>query len=361
MHAMRIPMSQTLVSIVSLALLGLGSTASAPPSRFTGLVPANPLIMNGQATVSIRGVRISNPSGACITVTNSYEIIIEASELGPCAGPGVAVVGSSTIKIVNSSIHTERDGTIASNSGVGVYIYSSSDVLVQGNEFASNESSVYARDAAKIRVVGNYSLNPLGPPPRGQHVQFNRVRDGSILANYGVVTHDLRGPAALSARQEDAINLFESRSIEVRENYLVGGDSPTGCGIVAEGATAAGHVVVDNVVIRTAQCGIGIAGGVNYRVQGNKILDPNIPKGSGNVGIYVWNLYPQGPCSGHSIVDNYVSNLLPVGRFNDYWDAGNCGLVTLSGNRWADDARRFLLPEALRLPPPPIPPRRWVP
>jgi len=329
----------------------------APPPAST-LVDSPPISINSQTGIVVRGLKITSQAGPCVTISNSSDIVVDGSDLGPCGGNAVAIKKSAAVKIVNSSIHTERDGAGTGDSGLGILIKNSSDVLVQGNEFAYNESSVYALDSSDVRVIGNFSLNPLGPVPRGQHVQFNHVQGGLIGDNYGIASSDTT-TYRLAAHKEDAINLFYAASVEVRANYLVGGTSPSGCGIIADGSGTA-NTIVDNVVIRTAQCGIGIAGGTNHIIAGNKVLDTNIPDGRGNVGIYVWNLYA-GPCSGHSVTGNAVSNLWPNGYSNDYWDGQNCGPVDLRDNILGSDARALLTPESDRLPPPPIPPKPYVP
>jgi hypothetical protein len=330
-----------------------------PAPSASPLVDSPPLAIAGQTGITIRGLRISSTSGPCVRISNSSSnIVIQDSDIGPCGGNAVEIMDSSAIKVVNSSIHAEHDGTMSENSGLGVFVHSSINVLVQGNTFAYNESSVYTVNSQDIQVIGNYSVNPLGPYPRGQHVQFNNVQGGMINENYGISS----GDTALykyPAHQEDAINVWSSAFIEVRANYLVGGDSPSGCGVIADGPGNA-NSLVNNVVIRTAQCGVAIAGGTNHVIAGNKVLDTNLPTGSGNIGIYVWNQY-SGPCSGHSATSNIVSNLLPNGWSNDYWDGGNCGTVNLLNNIWGSDARALLTPESEKLPPPAIPPKPYVP
>jgi hypothetical protein len=56
-----------------------------------------------------------------------------------------------------------------------------------------------------------------------------------------------------------------------------------------------------------------------------------------------------------------VSNLLPDGRYNNYWNSGNCGTVSLLDNLWGSEARTLLTPESEQPPPPPIPPLPYVP
>ncbi len=313
------------------------------------------LVSSGPITATsgqvIRGVKISNPLGPCITVSNVSNVIIDNVELGPCAGNGVKISGSGAtgIQVTNSFISTGRSGSSSQNSGVGVFIFGGpSNILVQGNTFERNESSVYAETASGVKINRNRSKNPLGPFPRGQHAQFNNVNGGEINDNFG---ESITG----QSDQEDAINVFNSDNIVVARNYIVGGDSPSGCGVIADWSGGTNNQLIDNIVIRTAQCGVAIAGGTNHVIRGNKVLDTNITGGSGNIGIYVAN-YSGGVCSGHSAVNNIVSNLLPNGTYNDYYNAGSCGPVTTSGNIFGSTARSLLTPENQKLPTPtPLP------
>ncbi len=306
--------------------------------------------INAVSGQTIRNVKITNPSGPCITLHNVTNVWIENVEVGPCAGNGVKVTGGSAIRVTNSLIHTERAGP--SDTGVGLYIANSTDVLAQGNQFERNESSVWAVESGNLRLIGNYSKNPLGPFPRGQHFQYDKVTGGEIRNNYGVAI-------AGQARQEDAINIYMSKGITVSGNYVTGGDSPSGCGIITDGTGPDNNLIENNTLIRTAQCGVGIAAGANNIVRGNKVLDTNIPNGSGNTGIYVWNQYP-GTCAGIVVENNIISNRWPNGQYNDYWDGGNCGSVTFRGNILGAEARALLTPESTRLPPPPIPPQPYT-
>lgn len=310
----------------------------------------------------IRGVKITSTSGPCITVNNVADVWIDNVELGPCAGNGVKITGSGAtgIRVTNSVIHTERTG----DSGVGVWIQDASDVLVQGNQLLYNGSGVYAINASSIRVIGNYGLNPRGPFPRGQHVQFNNVQGGEITDNFGEAktTGVLFQPDI-----EDTLNIYKSSDILVARNYMLGpapGQNPgaTGCGVIIGDSGGDRNIVEDNTLIKTGQCGVGVAGGKDSIVRRNKILDPNFSGGSGNVGIYVANYSSPLACSGHTVAENIVSNKLPSGAYNDIWfsSSSSCGTVNQTpANIKGDAARVLLTPEADKLPRPAIPPKPY--
>lgn len=319
-------------------------SASAYARAERGRALAPPIIArSGQI---IRGVRISNPVGPCITAHHVVDVHIEDVELGPCDGPGVSIRGGRGHRVVNSAIHVQR----AEDWKPGVLVFGASDVLVQGNLLRFNTTSVWALASRNVRVIGNLSENPLGPKPRGHHVQFARSAGGVIAHNYGRLVDGPNG-------QEDGINLFRTSGVTVKGNYIIGGASPSGCGVVVGDLGGSRNVVEGNTLIRTAQCGVGIAGGSNNLVRHNRVLDPYLQHGLGNVGIYVWRVAGSEPCAGNRVAANVVSNLWPNGRFNDVWLGGNCTGTAVSGNAVGSEARALLAPAEIQAPParPPVP------
>jgi hypothetical protein len=331
----------------------------------TSLVSSPPIVIDGRSGVTIRGVRIKSSSGRCITIRNSSNIHIEDSEIGPCAGNAVDITNSQSITVENNYIHTERSGSSKMNTGLGVHIMTSSQVLVQGNRFERNETSVYGYDTGhSVRVIGNYSLNPLGPYPRGQHVQLWKCnRDGpaerrcEISSNYGRLSPE-RGSRLGATNTEDMINVGKSDYALIQDNYIIGGDSPSGCGIILEGP-ASFSTVRDNVLIRTAQCGIGIYNADHTIVEDNRVLDTNLASlglTTGNIGIYVWRKADSSNyCYSNTVQRNIVSNRLPDGRYNDLNLSSRCTSTIKRDNILGSAARALLTPEGEKLPPPPEP------
>jgi hypothetical protein len=313
----------------------------------------------------VSGVRITSATGPCITVADVPDVVIHDVELGPCGGPGVRISGrrATRIRVTNSVIHTERSGRAGLDTGAGVYVGDgASTVLVQGNVIERSETNVFAIRARGVRVIGNYLRNPLGPFPRGTQVQFGWVTGGEVSDNFGEVVPE-RATAG-EHQLEDHINMYASRDIRIEGNYLRGGRSRSGCGITlgdgGRDGSGANWTARRNTLVRTGNCGIGIGGGTNAVVDGNRVLDPSLPGGQGNVGIYIWDVYGVGGCAGHTVTNNVVSNRRPEGVYADIYDARTCGPVTMGGNVTGDAARKLLTPEALQLPAPAIPPKRYV-
>jgi nitrous oxidase accessory protein NosD len=251
------------------------------------------------------------------------------------------------------------------NSGLGVHIYLSSNVLVQGNRFERNETSVYGYETGhSVRVIGNYSLNPLGPFPRGQHVQIWTCNRGGPLergcvvsSNYGRLDPE-RGSSLGATNTEDMISIGKSSYALVEDNYVIGGDSASGCGLIVEGP-ASYTTFRNNVVIRTAQCGIGVSNSDHTLVESNRVLDTNLVSlglTSGNVGIYVWRKSDSTDhCYNNTVQRNIVSNRFPDGTYNDIYLSTRCTNTVKLDNITGSSARTLLTPEAEKLPPPPVP------
>jgi hypothetical protein len=186
------------------------------------------------------------------------------------------------------------------------------------------------------------------------------VSDGSsgvlVDSNYTIASQNL-SLYKYAANQEDSVSVQDSNQTTVQNNYLVGGNSGSGCGIIADYG-ANNTQFQNNVMVDSGQCGIGIADGVGHAVDGNRIINSTPVPNGGNTAIYVWRFDPSSaPCSSVSITNNIASQLKPNGTESGYWNGGGCGPVTLSGNIFDSAARALLLPVAQKLPPPLIPPR----
>lgn len=312
---------------------------------------------------------VTNPNGPGIVVENVADVWIDDCEIGPTGDNAVVISGAGAhdIRVTNSYIHTERSGESDMNTGLGVFVLNgASAVLIQGNRMERSESHVYTTGGTTdISVIGNYMLNPLGPFPRGQGAQFDTTSVGDISDNF--VECNPEKPTAGESDPEDLINMYKSDNVTVRRNFLRGGDSASGCGILVGDAGGHDEIVEDNVIIRTSQCGVGVASGEAHVVNGNQVLDTSFEGGSGNTGIYVWNQYPSA-CGNITVTNNVVRNKRPNGEHSPYWDGENCGTITESGNVFdgadGEAAEGMLLPEAEKLPPPstpPNPPKPYVP
>jgi hypothetical protein len=113
---------------------------------------------------------------------------------------------------------------------------------------------------------------------------------------------------------------------------------------------------VGNVVVRTGQCGIGIANGTHQVVDSNSIFNDTAVRGGGNTALVVWSQYPQA-CGPVQLTNNIVYGVKPDGTVSSYWNGGGCGTITYTGNIVGQEAFNLLTSDTRKLAPPAIPPK----
>lgn len=235
--------------------------------------------------VVLENITLSSDTGACLHVRNAQTVVIKNASIGPCAGVGVHIEFSDNVQIIDSYI---RDA-----SGL-----------------------VYALQSTNVLVTENLLVNPQGPLPRGQAVQFNRS-NGQIVKNSVICD-----PALCNA--EDLVNLFRSSDTVVSHNKFVGGTSHSGCGVLVGDYGGNGNIVANNTFKNTGSCGIGVAGGHRNIVMDNTVCGTS--REISNIGVYVW---AQGgvQCSDTIVTGNKINWLNARGNKNDLWTSENCGPV----------------------------------
>jgi parallel beta helix pectate lyase-like protein len=326
---------------------GLAGAAPTPGDRS--------FVIKGESHKVYRRLRITSSTGDCIQITDSHDITIENSEIGPCAGNGVNISGGSDISIFDSFIHPETLSKGCCDHNDGVYAHSASRITVQGSVIAYGESNVEGiKNVSGLTVIGNFLLNPRGPYPRGQNVQAWNASNVVVRDNYALSSLDANKYPYVE-NQEDSVNFGLGSNFVASGNYVRGGHSPSGCGLIADkGANSAQFMC--NTLVDTGQCGIGIASGTNQLVEANRVVNRNpVPK-AGNVAVYVRNFYKNLSC-GPVIVSNNIGIELRQGSSPaGFSNGGGCEPVTLKDNTWGEPARKQLEPVETKLSPPLIPP-----
>lgn len=330
--------------------------------------PSGPITINGQTGTVINNFHITSTTGDCLTVTNSTNIIIENSEIGPCGtasvtthGNGITLKGNNGVYIYDDYIHSETASSQCCDHHDGLFgSQGNQNITIQGNVIAYGESNIEFTGAnSMVTIFGNFLLNPRGPLPRGQNFQCWGTDSNHICSNISV-----KNNYALSSldttkysypeNQEDSINFGYSSDAVVRNNYITGGHSHSGCGLIADDS-ADNMRFESNILLNTGQCGIGIADGTSQLVTGNKIYNTTpVPRG-GNTAIYTWKQY-RNPCGPTTVSNNVADMILSNGQHNAYWDGGGCN-VTLSGNVFNRAADSQLAPTSSVFPVPLIPPQ----
>lgn len=338
-------------------------TVSNASSGGGGLTSSGPVSLSGQNGTVIQNLHITNPNGDCVTISNSTNITIRQSEIGPCKGNGIVVSGGNTISVFDNYIHPE--GTLAGCCDItdGIFSNGTQNLTVQGNVIAYGEANIEAQNQTMLKVIGNFFLNPRGGAnSRGQNVQvFYGSSNVLVQNNYTLASTDT-ATYAFPEDQEDSINFGGSPSgssttgIVAQNNYITGGHSASGCGLIADTAANSAQFL-SNTLVNTGQCGIGIADGTNQLVDSNKILNATPVNGGGNTAIYVWKVTSSDPaCGPVTISNNVASAIASDGSANSFWNGGGCGTVTMTNDTFDAAAQQALSPASQKLPPPAIPP-----
>lgn len=319
---------------------------------------AGPLVIDGENGKVYENLEITSKDGPCVTIKNSKDITIRNSYIGPCGGHGVEILDSSNVRVLDSYVHPEFPVKSCCDTANGIFAQTSNNVLIKGNVVAYGESNVQLLGVQDVQVIGNFLLNPLGPFPRGTQIQswaFGKTRSSDILidSNYTLASRD---PIyAYTEGQTDAINLGYTDAAVVQNNYIMGGQYHSGCGLIADDS-ANRMEFLNNTVLDTGGCGIGIADGTNNTVDGNRILIhgidlPNV----GNTALYVWKQYASA-CGPVVISNNTAAGVRPNGQLSSWWKGTGCDATTLTNNTFDQAAIDALTPTDSKLAAPAIPP-----
>jgi hypothetical protein len=329
------------------------------------------LVIKNESNKVYSGLNITTSSTSgqdCVVIIDSANITIENSQIGPCGGNGIHIYNSSApvtsgIYIFDNYIHTEThdpNPNDCCDNNDGVFVDGTSQVTIQGNVIAYGESNIEANGATGtvdgVTVVGNFLLNPRGGNPsyRGQNVQAWYATNVVVLNNYTLSSRD-KTKYLYADDQEDSINFGMGTGFLASNNYITGGHSPSGCGLIAdEGANSV--LFLGNRLLDTGQCGIGIASGTNQLIYHNRILNRTPVNGGGNTALYVWSQYSES-CGPVAVTHNIATEIGKDGTQSGFWYGGGCDPLQEMGNVWDEAARKRLTPPETKMPPPLVPPQ----
>lgn len=323
------------------------------------LAPSGPITINRGTDVVIENLKISSTTGDCISIRDSVNVLIINSEIGPCNGHGIRITRSNGVSVYDNYIHPEAPPSPCCDRANGVWVDRSGMVKIQGNVIAFGQSNVQIHAGSDIWVYGNYSFNPRNTSngSRGHHVQAwgdsqrVTVSDNFLRSSYDPAVHPL------TAQQEDAINFGQTDGAVAMRNYITGGRSPSGCGIIVDWGTQRAQIL-DNTLLHTGQCGIGVSSGQGHDVSRNRVYNMQPVPGGGNTAIYVWKVSPESPACGNvRITGNIATQVKADGYESAFWSGGGCEPLTVADNIFDVPARARLEPIAETMPTPAIPPR----
>jgi hypothetical protein len=340
-------------------------TIAGPALSFTS---SGPIVIKGQNGTVISGLMITS-TGDCVQIINSTNITIKDSQIGPCGtdgntsnGHGVTISGSHGVSILDNYIHVETLASGCCDSHDGILTTNTSNVTILGNVIAYNETNIEAQSgSSNITINGNFLLNPRGPFPRGEQFQAGQATNIVVINNYTLST--LTG-YKYPANQEDALSFWRTNTFSAENNYIIGGFSPSGCGVLIDDRSNYG-TVVSNILSNTGQCGIGVGDGVSHLIDSNKVLNLTPVAGAGNTAIYVWKQYflntlgcgGSAPPNQITVSNNFADEVQTSGYHSGWWYGGGCGTVKLVKNVVGQPAYTALYPTTSTYPPPAIPPQ----
>ncbi len=314
---------------------------ACPPPGFVASKSSGPIVIDGKNDVVISGVKISNPSGPCITIRGgSRSVRVENSEIGPCYKYGVAVLDATQVSVSNNYIHD-----IVGN---GVHVERAASVESRGNCIQRTVSAVFAQDSRFISVdrnsirnvkrlkVGDLTdaaLQEIEGLYRGQAVQFNRVSDGGSRIACNLVQNDVGLSNAEDAFNVHASNGTAQAPIDLAGNRVLGGGpSKTGGGFLIGDGGGSNQVSRGNIGVNPGQYGVAIAGGSHMSMYGNVIFGTAQPNFT-NVGMYVWRASGVTPtCDDLTVGGNRIKYFSGNGQENPFWDGKNCTGAKIATN-----------------------------
>ena len=197
--------------------------------------------------------------------------------------------------INNCTNVTIRNCYFGSSCGIGVAISSSTNVLIENCFFANNKSGVYVDGASQdIIVRDNQCINPHGPFPRGQFVQFNGVTT-SVSGESAVRRNEIENFLG-EGYAEDVINMFNSSGrsgapLDVSENTIRGGGpSLSGGGILLGESSGDWNHGNNNKVWNPGNYQMALGGGSNNSLTNNFGWTDNSVSVDNwsNVGYTIW-------------------------------------------------------------------------
>lgn len=199
--------------------------------------------------------------------------------------------------------------TFKNTAGIFIQAKNNAHIVITNNNFTNIIQGPKDEVAQAIQVSG------LGKNNLSQGTKVNLLISNNKIHN---------DPGVCDC--EDVINLIGISGGVVRNNFIQGAYpkdlSPTslksysGGGILCDRACF-NCIIQDNEVHDTTNYGIGIAGGSDNAIMGNKVKSHNAQ----NVGIYIANMYKPDPFKGNYQKNNdvtWITPLKPPGR-NDLW------------------------------------------
>jgi hypothetical protein len=201
------------VSTTTISPTGNGQTIR---DRYIKITATNSkgILVNGFSNISIKHCKIEYVIGSYgIQFINAPNLNIDSCEIILMNPPTGAVPLPGTPAVVQNS--NCIDG------------YNSLSPIIKHVKMTNGSAGIFLQNCDYATIQYATGFNFRGPMPRGQFIQFNQCRGGSIsdFYNYNSLT---------GSYPEDNINFYQSGGQTVSNGILDGNNSPTGQGIIWE-------------------------------------------------------------------------------------------------------------------------------
>ncbi|WP_410825769.1 right-handed parallel beta-helix repeat-containing protein [Methylobacterium sp. sgz302003] len=213
------------------------ASSPIPLTRYNGTIYAKSGDVIENLDIYTDGVGIELEDDDNVTIRN-VRIHYNGANQGSAGIDAVGADGLTIqgVEVINAG--APASGPNSDGGEFGVSLFSSPGASVNGVTVRDASTGVYLQESPNATLEGIEGYNMRGPFPRGQLVQFNRSGDSS-LNNFSVF-NDLD-----TAWTEDNIHIGEgSDGITVTNGLIDGNNSPSGVGVMLEGAQ---NTVVRNV------------------------------------------------------------------------------------------------------------------
>jgi parallel beta-helix repeat protein len=261
--------------------------------------------------------------------------------------PAVRIATSEPVVIVDSTVKNLSGGNLVATTpglpvdvtmtrvtgygGTGLFFSSRGfkSVTIQNcTIFRTGGINLVRPTAGGTVVVTRNRQRDVQRDPRGELRHFLQLHDVTGVPAVDVSWNEIVNVFGQSSI-EDVISIYRSAHVSVHDNYIKGAYPATskgaysGSGIMIEEGSYENEVF-GNQVVDTTNVGIGIAGGRDNRVYGNKVisdgkLDNGTPLAAANVGIFVWNSKSNAGWANNRATGNTIGWLSAAGVRNNMW------------------------------------------
>jgi hypothetical protein len=155
----------SLYGVTCVFWVAMVSAFAATVNAATAHIASGPLNISGQNGAIFENLHVTNPSGPCVMLTNSSNITIHNSEVGPCGAQAITTNGGNNIRVLDSYLHAETPGIVGRSgnqatfdTGDNIYCNNTTNLLIQGNVIGWGEANVFLRGCGVRRIQGKLLL-----------------------------------------------------------------------------------------------------------------------------------------------------------------------------------------------------------